>query len=72
MINKIKNLKLRIEISYKKLDKEYGDNCQLALPTLEIINILLTAHASDDKIKKYLKSIDSAIVIIEEKLATVE
>lgn len=70
--NKIKTLKKRIEDNYEKLRKEYGNNCQLALPTLEIINLLLKANASDDRIKEYLDSIATAIIIIEEKLATVE
>jgi len=70
--DKIKNLKQRIEDNYEKLHKVYGNNCQLALPVLETINILLKANATDEQIKYYLDSIASAISIIEEKLATVE
>lgn len=70
--NKIKNLKQRIENNYEKLYKKFGNNCQLSLPVLETINILLKAKDTDDQIKYYLDSINSAIVIIEEKLATVE
>jgi len=70
--DKIKNLKQRIEDNYEKLQKNYGNNCQMALPILEIIDTLLEANATDDRIKYYLDSLESAIVIIEEKLAKVE
>lgn len=72
MKNKIKKLKQRIEDNYKELYDEYGDNCQLIKPILEIIDLLLAVNAPDDKIKEYLQNVDSAVILIEEKLKRVE
>lgn len=72
MQNKIKNIKQRIEDNYQELYYEYGEDCQLANPILEMIDLLLSVNAPDDKIKLYLRNINSSIIIIEEKLQRVE
>ena len=72
MKNKIINLKQRIEDNHKALYDEYGDNCQLIKPTLEMIDLLLSVNASDEIIKEYLDKISNTIKIIEEKLERVE
>lgn len=72
MQNKIKNLKQRIEDNHKELYYEYGDSCQLLKPTLEMIDLLLSVNAPNDKIKSYLEGVGSSITIIEEKLQRVE
>ncbi|MGB6328395.1 MAG: hypothetical protein WBF48_05675 [Halarcobacter sp.] len=66
------NLKQRIEDNYQELHDEYGDSCQLVNPTLDMIDLLLSVDASDDKIKSYLQNVKSSIQIIEEKLERVE
>jgi hypothetical protein len=66
------NLKQRIENNYQELHDEYGDNCQLVIPILEIIDLLLSVNAPEDNIKSYLQSVNSSIQIIEEKLERVE
>lgn len=66
------NLKQRIKDNKQALLDEYGDNCELAIPTLEMIDLLLSVNASNEKIKSYLQSVDTAIKIIEEKLKRVE
>ena len=72
MKNKIKNLKQRIENNRQELHDEYGDSCQLVQPTLDMIDLLLSVNAPDDKIKLYLQNVNSSIRIIEEKLERVE
>jgi len=72
MKNKIIKLKQRIEDNYQELYTEYGDNCQLIKPTLEMIDLLLSVNASEEIIKDYLQKVSSAINIIEEKLESVE
>ena len=42
------------------------------IPTLDMIDLLLSVDALDEKIKSYLKNTDSSIRIIEEKLDRVE
>ncbi len=66
------DLKKRIEANYEALVNEYGENCELATSIVEMINIFLAIDAPDEQIKNYLKKVDSAIKIIEEKLEKVE
>ena len=72
MQNKIRNLKQRIDKNYSKLIMKYGDSCQLAIPIIEMIDILIEMKASDETITIYLKNIESSLIIIEEKLHNVE
>ena len=72
MKNKIKNLKQRIEDNHQELHDTYGDSCQLVNPTLDMIDLLLSVDAPDDKIKLYLQNVNSSIQIIEEKLERIE
>lgn len=72
MKNKIITLKQRIEDNYQELHDEYGDSCQLVNPTLDMIDLLLSVDAPDDKIKFYLQNVKSSIQIIEEKIERVE
>jgi len=72
MKNKIKDLKQRIEDNYQELHDTYGDSCQLVNPTLDMIDLLLSVDAPDDKIKLYLQNVNSSIQIIEEKLERIE
>jgi len=72
MKNKLINLKQKIEDNHLELYDEYGDNCQLIKPTLEMIDLLLSVNASDKIIKDYLQKVRYAIQIIEEKLESVE
>ena len=66
------NLKERIDKNKKVLYEEYGDKCQLIEPIENIIDLLLSINATDDIIKSYLKNVNNAIQIIEEKLEYVE
>ncbi len=68
MQNKIKDLKQKIEENRKALHEKYKDNCQLLEPTLNLLNLLISYDAPDNTIKRYLKSMNSSIQIIEEKI----
>ena len=72
MQNKIKDLKYRINKNHSKLIAKYGDNCELAVPILNMIDILIKIDASDQVITTYLNDIESSLVIIEEKLCSIE
>jgi len=69
---KIRILKDRIEKNHSKLISVYGDKCELAMPVLKMIDILIKIDAADDIIKNYLDEIDDSLLIIEEKLQYVE
>ena len=66
------NLKERIDNNKQALYDEYGEKCQLIEPIENIIDLLLSINATDDIIKSYLKNVNNAIQIIEEKLEYVE
>ncbi|MDC0932660.1 hypothetical protein OAR97_02320 [Arcobacteraceae bacterium] len=70
--NKLKDLKQRIEDNYNQLDQGYKDNSHLEHQVLQIINLLLSANTTDDKIKIYLGNISNALEIVEEKLSRIE
>lgn len=72
MQNKIKDFKQRIENNHPKLIEKYGDKCELAYPIIEMIDILIETKASNRTIITYLRSIESSLVIIEEKLDSLE
>ena len=72
MQNKIKNLKYRINKNHSKLIEKYGEKCELAVPIINMIDILLKVDASDETINTYLNDIDSSLIIIEEKIKSVE
>ena len=72
MQNKIKTLKHRIDKNYPKLIEKYGDNCELVIPVIKMIDILIDMNASNETIATYLNSIESALIIIEKKLQCVE
>lgn len=65
-------LKERIDKNKQALYKKYGEKCQLIEPIEDIIDLLLSINATDDIIKSYLKNVNNAIQIIEEKLDSVE
>ena len=68
MQDKIIKLKQKIEENQEALYEKYGTNCQLLEPTLNMLNLLLSYNAPNDKIEGYLNSLDSSIKIIEEKI----
>ena len=72
MQHKIKTLKYRIDKNYSKLISIYGDKCELAMPIINMIDILIQTNASDAIIIKYLEGIEGSLLIIEEKLQHVE
>jgi len=72
MQNEIKLLKYRIETNYSKLIDKYGDKCELAIPVINMIDILIKIDASNESVQEYLCSIESSLLIIEEKLQSVE
>jgi hypothetical protein len=72
MQNKIKYLKQRIDKNYSNLILKYGDKCELAGPIVTTINLLINSNASDETISRYLHDIESSLVIIEEKIQSVE
>ncbi len=72
MQNQIKTLRHRIDKNYSNLIEKYGDKCELAIPIIEMIDILIEMEAPNEVVSTYLNSIESSLVIIEEKLQSVE
>jgi len=72
MQNQIKTLRYRIDKNYPNLIEKYGDKCELAIPIIQMIDILIEMEAPNEVVSTYLKSIESSLIIIEEKLQSVE
>jgi len=72
MQNQIKTLRQRIDKNYPNLIEKYGEKCELAIPIIQMIDILIEMNASNEVVSTYLKSIESSLIIIEEKLQSVE
>lgn len=72
MQNKIKLIKNRIDQNHPELIQKYGTKCELVTPIIEMIDILIKINASDKTVTNYLNSIESSLIIIEEKIRSLE
>jgi len=68
----LKTPRHRIDKNYSKLIDKYGDNCELAIPIINAINILIDTNASNEVIPTCFNNIESQLIIIKKKLQSVK